>query len=196
MAESENQTQQLEEEENVNYKAPAKVSLDELKEKDKEDESLEKYKAQLLGAAKDKIEPPFPDNPANVIVKAMALVVEGRENVELDLTGDLTKLKSITMKEGTSYRIQIQFYVQRDIVAGLRYNHKVSRKGIPVDKNNVMVGSYGPKQEAQSYTTSAEEAPSGMIARGTYTIKSKFTDDDKNVYREWEWKLDIKKDWD
>lgn len=63
-----------------------------------------------------------------------------------------------------------------------------------VDKNTFMVGSYGPKKELQSYTTPVEEAPSGMLARGTYNIKSLFTDDDKNEHLKWEWKLEIKKD--
>ncbi len=64
-----------------------------------------------------------------------------------------------------------------------------------VDKSNMMVGSYGPKTEVQKFLSPVEEAPSGMIARGMYTIKSKFTDDDKNIYLEWEWKLSICKDW-
>ena len=59
-----------------------------------------------------------------------------------------------------------------------------------------MVGSYGPKAEAQEYQTPSEEAPKGMIARGHYVVKSKFIDDDKNLYLEWEWAFDIKKDWD
>ena len=57
-----------------------------------------------------------------------------------------------------------------------------------------MVGSYGPKAEIQTYTTLAEEAPKGMLSRGHYTAKSKFTDDDKNVYLEWQWAFDITKD--
>lgn len=59
-----------------------------------------------------------------------------------------------------------------------------------------MVGSYGPKPEAHEFLTPAEEAPKGMIARGSYTAKSKFIDDDKHSYLEWEWRFDIKKDWD
>ncbi len=59
-----------------------------------------------------------------------------------------------------------------------------------------MVGSYGPKKELQFYVTNPpEEAPSGMVSRGTYTIKSLFTDDDKNEHLKWEWSLEIKKDW-
>ena len=58
-----------------------------------------------------------------------------------------------------------------------------------------MVGSYGPKAEVQSYTTAPEQAPSGMLARGTYIVKSLFTDDDKNEHLKWEWQLELKKDW-
>ena len=62
-----------------------------------------------------------------------------------------------------------------------------------VDKANFMVGSYGPKNEAQEFQTPVEDAPSGLLARGTYNVKSKFTDDDKNIYLEWEWALKIVK---
>ena len=65
-----------------------------------------------------------------------------------------------------------------------------------VDKTQHMVGSYGPKTEAHAYVTPLEEAPKGMVSRGHYTVKSKFTDDDKNIYLEWEWSFDIKKEWE
>ena len=59
-----------------------------------------------------------------------------------------------------------------------------------------MVGSYGPKTEVQTYLTPVDQAPSGMLSRGHYSVKSKFTDDDKNSYLEWEWAFDIKKEWE
>ena len=58
-----------------------------------------------------------------------------------------------------------------------------------------MVGSYGPKTEAHVFQTPVEEAPSGLIQRGNYNVKSKFTDDDKKIYLEWQWVLEVKKDW-
>lgn len=64
-----------------------------------------------------------------------------------------------------------------------------------VDKMSQMVGSYPPKMDIQSYTTPFEEAPSGMMARGTYSVTSLFTDDDKNEHLKWEWSFEIKKDW-
>jgi len=68
-----------------------------------------------------------------VIVKKLALVVEGMPDKELDLTGDLTRLKDqkFKIKEGIPYKIRIDFIVQREIVHGLKYIQKTSRKGIP-----------------------------------------------------------------
>lgn len=57
-----------------------------------------------------------------------------------------------------------------------------------------MVGSYPPKTEIQSYITPVEEAPSGMMARGSYSVQSLFTDDDKHEHLKWEWAFEIKKD--
>merc|ERR1711972_692519 len=85
--------------------------------------------------------------------------------------------------------------VQRRIVHGLKYVQKTLKMSIPVDKMTHMVGSYAPKTEVQSYLTPAEDAPSGMMKRGTYSINSLFTDDDKNEHLKWEWSLEIKKDW-
>lgn len=59
-----------------------------------------------------------------------------------------------------------------------------------------MVGSYPPKKEIQFYITPAEEAPSGLMARGTYSVSSLFTDDDKHQHLKWEWTFEIKKDWE
>lgn len=45
--------EKIEEEVDLGYKAPKKVDLSELASKDKDDESLMRYKAQLLGKALD-----------------------------------------------------------------------------------------------------------------------------------------------
>ena len=45
-----------------------------------------------------------------------------------------------------------------------------------------MVGSYAPKAEAHQYLTPFEDAPSGMLGRGTYRVTSCFTDDYKNEH--------------
>ncbi len=73
-----------------------------------------------------------PDNPKKVLVKKLVLVSEGQEDKVLDLSGDLSKLKQtiFVIKEGVQYRIRIEFFVQHEIVTGLKYVQKTFRKGI------------------------------------------------------------------
>lgn len=73
-----------------------------------------------------------PDNPRKVIVKRLVLIPVDRPELSLDLSGDLSKLKKETfvIKEGVSYRIRIEFLVQREIVHGLKYVQKTSKMGI------------------------------------------------------------------
>lgn len=99
------------------------------------------------------------------------------------------------IKEGIQYKIRIDFIVQREIVTGLKYQQKIYRHSIQVEKINQMVGSYAPKLEIQSYTSPMEEMPSGLMARGTYNVKSVFTDDDNNIHLKWDWNFELKKDW-
>lgn len=186
-----------EQEHDSNYQPPPQKTIEEIMAADAEDESLRKYKEALLGEAQaEKIIFDASDT-RKVIVKKLTLLVVGRDPMELDLTGDLSMLKKnvFVIKEGIQYKIRIDFIVQREIVHGLKYVQKTYRMAVPVDKMVQMVGSYPPKKEIQSYTTPFEEAPSGMIARGTYSVASLFTDDDKNEHLKWDWCFEIKKDW-
>eukprot|EP00039_Didymoeca_costata_P018135 m.332240 g.332240 ORF g.332240 m.332240 type:complete len:196 (+) comp16906_c0_seq1:622-1209(+) len=177
------------------YKPPEKVALDKLKDLDKDDDALNRWKAQLLQGAEG-----AGDGP-NVQVLSMKLKSPGHDDIKIDLTGDLSALKSdkstsITIKEGVEFQIEIEFKVNKDLVSGLKYMQAVYRKGIRVDKSSYMLGSYGPKGDAQKATTKPPEiAPSGMLARGHYSIKSRFIDDDGEAHLEWTWQMDIKKDW-
>ncbi|XP_075879966.1 rho GDP-dissociation inhibitor 1 isoform X3 [Nelusetta ayraudi] len=178
----------------VNYKAPAQKTLEEIQKLDQDDESLRKYKETLLGSTVANIDPSIP----NVQVTRMTLICESAPNpLVLDLTGDLENFKKtpFTLKEGVDYRMKINFKVNREIVSGLKYFQNLFRKTVRVDKSQYMVGSYGPRAEEHEYLTVVEEAPKGMLARGTYMVKSKFTDDDDNNHLSWEWSLAIKKDW-
>ncbi|XP_010742364.1 rho GDP-dissociation inhibitor 1 [Larimichthys crocea] len=179
----------------VNYKPPAQKSLQEIQELDKDDESLRKYKEALLGSAAAVVADP---TVPNVQVTRMTLLCEAAPaNLVLDLTGDLEGFKKnpFVMKEGVEYKIKINFKVNRDIVSGLKYTQQTFRKSIKVDKSDYMVGSYGPRDTEYEFVTSLEESPKGMMARGNYVVKSKFTDDDKHDHLSWEWSLVIKKDW-
>lgn len=186
-----------EDDDNPNYKPPAPKALDDIVNQDADDPSLVKYKETLLGGGLSGAVVVDESNPNKVIVQKLSLLVEGRDEVSIDLTKspeDIKKEQHV-LKDGCSYRIQIYFFVQREIVSGLRYEHKVYRKGIQVDKMKQMMGSYGPKTEVQSFKTQADDAPSGMLMRGEYVVKSRFVDDDNHEYCKWEWKLAIKKEW-
>lgn len=184
-------------EQESSYKPPPEKSLKEIVQADEKDESLRKYKEALLGPAVKEEVIVDSNNPKRLIVKSLAMVVEGRPDVILDLSCDTESLKKKTfvIKEGIQYRIRIDFYVQREIVTGLKYIQKIFRHGIQCDSISNMVGSYAPKKEVQSYCTPPDDMPSGVLARGTYTVKSIFTDDDKNEHLKWEWSFEIKKDW-
>merc|ERR1711962_1583740 len=143
----------LDQDEDPDYKAPPERSIDEMLAVDKEDTSLQQYKATLLGsAAGTGAVVVDQNNPNKVIVKALSLVVEGRDDVTMDLTEDIAVIKTrkFVIKEGIKFRIRIDFVVQREIVHGLKYVQKTYRAGIPVDKMTHMVGSYPPKLEAFS----------------------------------------------
>ncbi|XP_023646442.1 rho GDP-dissociation inhibitor 1 [Paramormyrops kingsleyae] len=180
--------------ESVNYRAPAQKSLQEIQELDKDDESLRKYKEALLGSAPKAADPSVP----NVQVTRLTLVCDASPApLTLDLQGELDALKkqSFVLKEGVEYKIKINFKVNKEIVSGLKYVQQTFRKGVKIDKSDYMVGSYGPRDTEYEFLTPMEEAPKGMLTRGTYNIKSKFTDDDKHDHLSWEWNLNIKKDW-
>ncbi|CAG5944968.1 unnamed protein product [Menidia menidia] len=168
-----------EEPEPVNYRPPAQKSVREIQELDKDDESLRKYKEALLGPG-------------------MSLMCEAAPNpLVLDLQGDLEAFKkqAFVLKEGVEYKIKISFKVNREIVSGLKYVQQTFRKGMKIDRSDYMVGSYGPRRCEYEFLTSLEEAPRGLLARGHYVIRSRFTDDDQHDHLSWEWNLNIKKDW-
>ncbi|KAL4648058.1 rho GDP-dissociation inhibitor 1-like [Arapaima gigas] len=183
-----------EDKETVNYRPPAQKSLQEIQELDKDDESLCKYKEALLGKVAVLADPNLP----NVQVTRLTLVCDSAPGpLVLDLMGDLESFKkqSFVLKEGVEYRIKISFRVNKEIVSGLKYVQNTYRNKMKIDKSEYMVGSYGPRDTEYDFLTPLEEAPKGVLARATYNIKSKFTDDDKHNHLSWEWNLNIKKDW-
>lgn len=205
MAETEEKDQPVleeegdEEEPSLNYKPPAEKSINEILKTDEDDASLANYKKKLLGdAAEESNVIVFPENNSRVVLEALKLKIDSRKDVVVSLRGDLSKISKtpFIIKEGCKYRMEIEFYVQREIVSGLKYQQSIYRKNIRVDKGSYMVGSYAPSKDLISYKTPVEDAPSGMLARGSYMVNSKFVDDDNHEYLKWEWAFEIKKTWD
>jgi len=187
---------------NDGYKVAAKVDMKTLMEQDAGDESLRKYKESLLGNLAD-VSPS--NDPRRVVIQEMKVIIEGKpesEHIVFDLSTpqSLAKMKDkpFGLKEGCNYKIQVSFKVQHDIVCGLKYVNVVYRKGIRVAKEEEMLGSFPPQAKPHIVTFPRhgwEEAPTGLMTRGTYTAKSKFVDDDKQNHLEYEYSFSIKKDW-
>ena len=79
------------------------------------------------------------------IIKSLALEVEGRSDITIDLSapGAVEKLKGqpFTIKEGAKFRMKASFVVQHDVLSGLKYLQVVKRKGIRVGKDEEMIVS-------------------------------------------------------
>lgn len=174
-------------------------TVEEYAKLDANDEALNKWKASLGISADGGPIIHDANNPAKVLIESISLQVEGRPDVTVQLSapGALQKLASepFIIKEGVKYAMVLQFRVQREVVSGLRYLQVVKRKGIRVDKFEEMIGSYGPNRELYTKKLAEEEAPSGMLARGEYKARSRFTDDDKVVHLDFEWTIVISKEW-
>ncbi|VDK89335.1 unnamed protein product [Litomosoides sigmodontis] len=178
-----------------NYVPPPQKSVSEIIAADADDESLNRYKQALLGQAKSGQVIVDATNPLNVVVRSITLVVDGRPNITMCLDKEHLNEASFVIKEGAAYRIRFDFHVQREICTGLKYIQKVTRHSITVDKETFMMGSYAPKMEMQSFVTPLDEAPSGVLYRGTYKVKSQVCDDDGHDWLSWTWTLEIAKDW-
>uniref|UniRef100_A0A8C0IUU8 Rho GDP dissociation inhibitor gamma n=1 Tax=Chelonoidis abingdonii TaxID=106734 RepID=A0A8C0IUU8_CHEAB len=140
------------------YRAPEKKTLQEIQQLDEDDESLNKYKRVLLGPI------PVDSSMANVTLTRLTLLCDQAPGpITMDLTGDLEALKSqsFVLKEGVDYRVKISFKVNKEIVCGLKYLQHTYRKGLKVDKDVYMMGSYGPRTEEYEFLTPPDEAPKG-----------------------------------
>jgi len=180
------------------YKPGQSKTLEELDALDKEDESLQRWKASLgLGAGAAAKRGDKKVVPQTLFLESETLP----QKIVLDLTKgpvELAKLKNnpLTIKEGVEYSLGITFLVQNQIVSGMKYIQVVKRAGIKVDKSEYMIGSFGPSPEPVTKVFAAEESPSGMMARsGSYVARSRIVDDDGTVWLDFEWGFKIGKTW-
>uniref|UniRef100_A0A9I9DPW5 Rho GDP-dissociation inhibitor 1-like n=1 Tax=Cucumis melo TaxID=3656 RepID=A0A9I9DPW5_CUCME len=142
-------------------------TLKELNEKDKDDESLRRWKEQLLGGV-------------------------DFESVGETLEPDV-KILSLAIK--SSGRPDIVLPVSNNIVSGLKYTNTVWKTGVKVDSTKEMIGTFSPQPEPYDHEMQEETTPSGIFARGSYSARSKFVDDDNKCYLEINYTFDIRKDW-
>ncbi|CAO2835774.1 unnamed protein product [Amaranthus hypochondriacus] len=177
-----------------NLQLGPKCSIREHLEKDKDYESLRKWKEQLLGnvdfeTGEETLEP-------EVKILSLTIVSPGREEIVLPLpeNGDPKGLW-FTLKEGSPYSLRFCFQVSNNIVSGLRYINTVWKTGLKVDSAKEMIGTFSPQAEPYTHEMPEDTTPSGFFARGSYTAKSKFLDDDNKCYMEINYTFDIQKEW-
>ncbi|XP_065025979.1 rho GDP-dissociation inhibitor 1-like isoform X2 [Musa acuminata AAA Group] len=193
------------------------IGLKEQLEMDKDDESLRKWKEQLLGSIDlnevgETLEP-------DVNIQDLTILAPDRPDVVLPIpfVPD-AKGFAFALKDGSRYRLKFTFTVSNNIVSGLRYTNTVWKTGMkgatsvfshllrrecasgvvdlcPVDSTKVMLGTFSPQKEPYTYELEEEATPAGYFARGSYSAKTKFVDDDGKCYLDMTYYFEIRKDW-
>lgn len=186
------------------YTVAEKKTIQEYTQLDAEDESLAKWKASLGLSADGSAYPVKAGDKRTVVIVEMALVFPDQPNLQPivipleDASGNTIPGKEIkfTIKEKSVYEVQIKFRVQHEIITGLKYLHSVKKSGIRVEKLEEPLGSYAPSTKEKPYYEKglgAVEAPSGFLARGSYSAVTKFVDDDQTVHLSFPWSFQIAK---
>ncbi|RWV91015.1 hypothetical protein GW17_00046726, partial [Ensete ventricosum] len=102
---------------------------------------------------------------------------------------------AFALKDGSRYRLKFSFTVCNNIVSGLRYTNTVWKTGMKVDSTKVMLGTFSPQKEPYTYELEEEATPGGYFARGSYSARTKFVDDDGKCYLDMSYYFEIRKDW-
>lgn len=185
------------------YTVGNKKTIDEYTKLDAEDESLAKWKASLGLSSDSSAYPVKAGDKRTVVIVEMALTFPEDPSMAPivipleDASGNsIANNIKFTIKEKSVYELQIKFRVQHEIITGLKYLHAVKKAAIRVDKLEEPLGSYAPNTKDKPYyekSLGAVEAPSGMLARGSYSAVTKFVDDDKTVHLTFPWTFQITK---
>ncbi|KAK1308998.1 Rho GDP-dissociation inhibitor 1 [Acorus calamus] len=109
------------------------IPLKEQIEKDKDDESLRRWKEKLLGSLEgdlnDQMEP-------EVTFHSIGIISEGHAEVDTPLPVDENQnLLLFTLREGAQYRLKLAFTVRHNIVSGLVYSNIVWKGSLQVDQS-------------------------------------------------------------
>ncbi|KAE8692177.1 hypothetical protein F3Y22_tig00110858pilonHSYRG00203 [Hibiscus syriacus] len=167
-------------------------SLKEQIEKDKDDDSLRRWKEKLLGCVEGDLNGQM---EPEVKFHSMGIISNDLEEVShpLPLDSNREGLVLFTLKEGSRYQLKIKFSVLHNIVSGLTYSNTVWKAGLKVGQNKGMLGTFAPRREPYMHILDEETTPSGVLARGIYSANLKFEDDDRRCHMELKYAFEIKK---
>ncbi|KAJ8634396.1 hypothetical protein MRB53_027732 [Persea americana] len=170
------------------------VPLKEQLEKDKDDESLRRWKEQLLGSVD--VTSVGETSEPEVKITSLTIITPDRPDMVIPVPFvPNSKGYAFALKDGSRYRLKFTFNVSNNIVSGLRYTNTVWKTGVKVENTKVMLGTFSPQQEPYTYELEEETTPSGLFARGSYSAKTKFVDDDGKCYLDISYCFEIRKDW-
>ncbi|KAJ9176474.1 hypothetical protein P3X46_011783 [Hevea brasiliensis] len=168
------------------------LSLKEQIEKDQDDDSLRRWKEKLLGCVEGdlngQMEPEVKFHSIGIISSDF-----GEINTPLPVDGNRSSQVHFTLKEGSRYQLKLTFNVLHNIVSGLNYSNIVWKGGLQVDQSKGMLGTFAPQREPYVHTLEEETTPSGALARGIYSAKLKFEDDDRRCHMDLKYSFEIKK---
>ncbi|CAM0884311.1 unnamed protein product [Alopecurus aequalis] len=170
------------------------VPLKEQLELDKDDESLRRWKEQLLG----QVDTEQLGETAEPEVRVVDLTILSPDRPDLVLPIPFVadeKGYAFALKDGSTYSFRFSFIVSNNIVSGLKYTNTVWKTGVRVENQKMMLGTFSPQAEPYTYVGEDETTPAGIFARGSYSAKLKFVDDDGKVYLEMSYYFEIRKDW-
>ncbi|KAJ1262373.1 hypothetical protein BS78_09G102600 [Paspalum vaginatum] len=170
------------------------VPLKEQLELDKDDESLRRWKEQLLG----QVDTEQLGETAEPEVKVLNLTIlsPGRPDLVLPIPFKADeKGYAFALKDGSPYSFRFSFIVSNNIVSGLKYTNTVWKTGVRVENQKMMLGTFSPQLEPYIYEGEEETTPAGIFARGSYSAKLKFVDDDGKCYLEMSYYFEIRKEW-
>ena len=177
------------------FDAGKKVTMEEVGALGGDDESLQRYKAQILAEAGMS---DIATGDKHVIIRSMAICSEGRDDMVFRMETAAERLVLATtviqMMEGVEYTMKFTFAVFNEIVSGLSYA-QVLKRGPIKDKDSYAFGSYPPTGKDRAVSTATMDVPSGRLARGTYTCRGRFSDADSGIHSDVEFKLKIAKTW-
>ncbi|XP_042504372.1 rho GDP-dissociation inhibitor 1-like [Macadamia integrifolia] len=169
-------------------------SLKEQLEKDKDDESLRRWKEQLLGSVD--INAVGENADPEVQILSLTILSPDRPNLVLPIPFvPNSKGHAFALKDGCRYRLKFSFVVSNNIVSGLKYTNTVWKTGVRVNNRKVMLGTFSPQQEPYTYDLEEDTTPSGIFARGSYSARTKLVDDDGKCYLDINYSFEIRKEW-
>ncbi|XP_027352963.1 rho GDP-dissociation inhibitor 1-like [Abrus precatorius] len=168
------------------------LSLKEQIERDKEDESLRRWKEKLLGCLESdldgQLDPEVKFHSIGILADDFGEIV-----TPLPVDENQNGRTLFTLGEGSRYQLKLKFSVLHNIVSGLMYSNTVWKGGLQVDQSKGMLGTFAPQKEPYVYALKEDTTPSGALARGVYSAKLKFEDDDRRCHMELKYLFEIKK---